>query len=87
MLDPKPNEILPGIQIYMCGVKKGSWSNAEITMHWLAKIWGVNNRQRRLLVWDTFRGHTTREVKERVREHFNSDLLLIPLVVQAKYSQ
>ena len=62
----------------MCGAKRGSWSNAEITMYWLAKIWGVNNRQRQLLVWDTLRGHTTKEVKQKVRGHFNSDLVFVP---------
>ena len=75
---PKPQDIPFGISVYMCGAKKGSWSNADIMKYWLAKIWGVNNRQRRLLVWDTFRGHTTEDVKQQVRGHFNTDLIFIP---------
>lgn len=75
---PKPHEVPTGIAIYMCGAGKGSWSTAEITQVWLAKIWGVNNKQRRLLVWDTFRGHTTEEVKAKVRGQYNSDLLFVP---------
>lgn len=75
---PKDHDIPAGIVVYMCGSGKGSWSNAEVTMYWLAKIWGVNNRKRRLLVWDTFRGHTTDQVKDKVRGYFNSDLVFIP---------
>ena len=41
---PQPYEIPAGIVVYMCGAKRESWSNAEITMYWLAKIWGVNNK-------------------------------------------
>ena len=74
---PKPNDIPYGIVTYMCGAGKGSWSNAEITKYWLAKIWGVNNRKRRLLVWDIFRGHTTDGVEDKVRDHFNSDLVFV----------
>ena len=62
----------------MCGAGKGSWCNADITKYWLAKIWGINNRERRLLVLDTFRGHTTNEVKGKVRGHFNTVLIFVP---------
>ena len=29
-------------------------------------------------MWDTFRGHTTKDVKQQVRGHFNTDLIFIP---------
>ena len=74
----KPHDIPVGICVYMCGSGKGSWSNAEITMYWLAKMWGVNNRHIRLLVMDTFKGHTTPHVKEKVRGYFNTNLVFIP---------
>ena len=61
----------------MCGTGR-SWSNEDITITWLNRIWGRNNQQRRLLVWDTFRGHTTNKVKELLRGEFNTDVVHIP---------
>ena len=84
---PKPQDIPFGISVYMCGAKKGSWSNADITKYWLTKIWGVNNRQRRLLVWDTFRGHTTEDVKQPVRDTSTLIWYSSPQVALAKYNQ
>ena len=52
---PPQGTVPPGILIHMCGTGK-SWSNAEITKHWLTRVWGRRASERRLLVWDTFRG-------------------------------
>lgn len=45
---------------------------------WLNKLWGVNNQHRRMLVWDSFRGHLTESVKCQVRTVHNTDLCVIP---------
>jgi hypothetical protein len=52
---PKREDVPHGILIHMCGSRK-SWSNAEITKIWLNRVWGRNNREKRMLVWDTFTG-------------------------------
>ena len=75
---PPPTASVPaGIAIYMCGTGK-SWANEDVINYWLAKIWGRNNTRRRLLVWDSFKGHITDNIKQKVREVFNSDLAVIP---------
>lgn len=75
---PKRDEIPAGIQIIMCGAGKKSWANEESIMYWLSKLYGVNNRRRRLLVWDAFRAHITSKVKGLVRQRYNSDMAVIP---------
>lgn len=53
---PPKQDIIPrGVVIHMCGAGR-SWSNAVITKLWLNRVWGRNNQERRLLVWDTFTG-------------------------------
>jgi hypothetical protein len=61
----------------MCGTNK-SWSNAEITKIWLNRVWGRQKSHRRLLAWDTFRGHCTPDVKAAAREKHNTDIVYIP---------
>ena len=62
---PPPSTDIPtGIAIYMCGTGK-SWANEDVIPHWLAKIWGRQNSRRRLLVWDSFRGHIVDPIKKR----------------------
>lgn len=76
---PPPKESVPcGVQIYMCGAGKKSWANEESIKFWLSKLYGVNNRRRRLLVWDAFRGHITSGVKDLVKTRYNSDMAVIP---------
>ena len=75
---PPAKQMIPaGVIIHMCGTGK-SWSNEQITQVWLNRIWGRNNTERRLLVWDTFRGHTTNNIKSLVRNEFNTDMIYIP---------
>ena len=78
---PKPCDI-PLVVVYMFGAKRGS---SQILKSLLA--WEVNNRDRRLLVWDTFRGHTTK--MSRGNSGGTSILIycMFPLVAQAKFSQ
>lgn len=75
---PKKEEIPAGIQVIMCGAGKKSWANEDSIMFWLSKLYGVNNRRRRILVWDAFRAHLTPKVKELVRGRYNSDMAAIP---------
>lgn len=55
-----------------------SWADEESIKFWLKRIWGVNNQRRRLLIWDSFRGHLTPDVKQFLRMKYNSDLAVIP---------
>jgi hypothetical protein len=52
---PPQGTVPHGILIHMCGTGK-SWSNSIITKHWLSRVWSRRPAERRLLVWDTFRG-------------------------------
>ncbi|ELT90523.1 hypothetical protein CAPTEDRAFT_150149 [Capitella teleta] len=74
---PPSGTVPAGLLIHMCGDGK-SVSNDNITRIWLTRVWGRRNDRRRLLVWDTFRGHCTADVKEDVRQKFNSDIVYIP---------
>ena len=74
---PVKHDIPRGVIIYMCGTGK-SWANEESTVVYMNRIWGRNNRERRLMVWDTFRGHGTDQVKSLMRKKFNTDVIYIP---------
>ncbi len=74
---PKAHDIPPGVIIHMCGPNR-SWSNEEIHKIWIARIWGRNRSQRRLMVWDSFKAHITDDNKELMRTEYNSDLAVIP---------
>ena len=75
---PAQGTVPPGILIHMCGTGK-SWSNAPITKIWLTRVWGRRSgNHRRLLVWDTFRGHCQEEVQSFVRNELNTDTIYIP---------
>ena len=74
---PPQQDVPPGVVIYMCGTGK-SWANEDSTVVYLNLIWGRNNSERRLKVWNTFRSHTTEKIKKLVRGEFNTDLVLIP---------
>lgn len=52
------------IIVYMCGTGQKSWANEQSILFWLNKIWGRNNQQRRMIVWDAFREHVTPKGKE-----------------------
>ena len=55
-----------------------SWANEGTTIEWLKPIWGRYVTSRRLLVWDTFRGHMTPAVKDKLRTTHNTDIAYIP---------
>jgi len=75
---PKKKEIPASVQIIMCGSGKTSWANEDSIMSWLGKLYEVNNRRRRLLVWDAFRAHITPKVKDAVKTKHNADMTVIP---------
>jgi len=75
---PKKEEIPAGVQIIICGSGKKSWVNKDSIMFWLGKLYGVNNRRRRLFVWDAFRAHIKPKVKDAVKTKHNSDMAVIP---------
>ena len=72
------HDIPSGIIVYMCGAGQKSWADETSIKFWLQKLWGMNNRRRRLLVWDAFRGHITSSVKEVVKSLYNTDMCVIP---------
>lgn len=76
---PLPKTDIPnGIVVHMCGSGKKSWADETTISIWLKTIWGRNNTDKRLLVWDTFRGHLTEKVKDVARKKCNTDLAYIP---------
>lgn len=72
---PKDIDIPAGIIVKMT---PQAWANADVIKYWLRTVWRRNNLQKRLLVWDAFSGHTTRPVKDEVRQIYNSDMAVIP---------
>ena len=76
---PLPKADIPyGIHVHMCGSGKKSWADENVIQIWARTIWGRNNMEKRLLVWDTFRGHMTEKVKDVVRKTCNTDMAYIP---------
>lgn len=75
---PKKDDIPSGIQVIMCGAGKKSWANVESIKFWLQTLLGINNRRRRLLVWDSFKAHITPEIKDLVKTKYNTDMAVIP---------
>ena len=75
---PAKLDVPSGIVIYMCGAGQKSWANEESIKFWLQKLYGVNNQNRRMLVWDAFRAHITAPVKALVKTTYNSDMCCIP---------
>lgn len=74
-----PKKDIPsGITVYMCGARKKSWADETSIKFWLSKLYGINNRRRRLLIWDAFHAHITDNVKNSVKTLYNSDLCVIP---------
>ena len=72
---PHDIDIPAGIVVVMA---PKSWANEEIKLKWLRLVWRRDNQQRRLLVWDAFRAHTTDRTKATVRDVYNSDMAVIP---------
>ena len=72
---PRDVDIPAGIVVVMA---PKSWANEEIMLKWLRLVWRRDNQQRRLLVWDAFRAHTTDRTKATVRDVYNSDMAVIP---------
>lgn len=70
-----PKEIPTGIIVQMT---PKSWANEDIIETWLRRVWRRNTQEKRLLVWDAFRGHTTRGIKAQVKNQYNSHMALIP---------
>ena len=62
----------------MFGSRVKSWTNEGTTIKWLKRIWGRHVTTRPLLVWDTFRGHMTPAVKDKLRTTHNIDIAYIP---------
>ena len=74
---PPKQDVPPGVIIYMCGTGK-SWVNETSTVVYLNQVWGRNNTNRRLMVWDIFRGHCTDREKTLMWGEFNTDVVFIP---------
>ena len=70
-----PKDIPIGIKIEMT---PGSWASEPVILKWLKNVYHKNNSTRRMLVWDSFRAHTTKTVKEAVAMEYNSDMVVIP---------
>ena len=66
-------ENITGVVVEM---QENVWMTEELTLRWLRMLWGgtAATRDRRLLIWDVFRAHTTDCVKVCAQEVCNSDL-------------
>ena len=53
-----------------------SWANEDIILSWLNLVWR-RSTEKRLLIWDTFRGHITPKVKDQVKNTFTLDKAVI----------
>ena len=72
----------------MCGSGQKSWANEEIIKFWLKKLWGVNNMNRHILVWDSFRAQLLDLVKKMVPTTNSTDMCVSYLVdVHIGYNQ
>jgi hypothetical protein len=74
-----PKEKLPpGILVR---VQEKGWMTEELYMDWLKTVWfrrpGALLRHRSMLVIDSFRGHLTEKVKEKLRQE-KCDMVVIP---------
>lgn len=74
-----PKEKLPSGVVVVCQEK--GWMTDQLMLEWLEKIWnrrpGAMLRQRGMLTLDSFRGHLTEAVKNKIKD-LNTDLVVIP---------
>ena len=65
--------IPPGVVMKL---QQKGWNDASLTLVWIHKVFlRYTKRQHALLVWDTFTGHTTEQVAEKLR---NVTVAVIP---------
>eukprot|EP00731_Ephydatia_muelleri_P017252 Em0010g350a len=67
-----PNE-LKGIIVKL---SSNGWMNEELTLQWMDEVWGTSQEQR-ILIWDSYRCHTTDPVEDAVLES-NSVSVIVP---------
>ena len=71
-----PKDVPNGVIVVM---SRNGWNNEEITKLWLEKCWGrLRNSLSRMLVWDSFKSHVMASIREKVKNHYNSHMVLIP---------
>lgn len=71
----RPQRIPSGIVVYMT---PNAWANEEVVKAWLWLVYGRDNQQRRLLVWDALSAHRVPAVKQLLAQEYNSDVAKIP---------
>lgn len=75
-----PKETLPPGIIFR--VQEKGWMTEDLVLDWLRVVWarrpGCLKSPRSMLVLDAFRGHLTTRVKSYLKNHTNSDLVIIP---------
>ena len=54
-----------------------AWADKDAMVFWLRNVWRQSST-RRLLVWDSFSGHKTKNVKQLLMTRYNSDIVIIP---------
>ena len=71
-----PKNIVNGVVVAM---SRNGWNNEEITKVWLEKCWGrLRNSLPPMLVWDSFKSHVMASIRESVRSHYNTHMVVIP---------
>lgn len=54
-----------------------AWANEAVIEQWLKLVWRRQST-RRLLVWDAFSAHRTKNIKEKLSIQYNTDMAVIP---------
>ena len=49
------------------GMSENGWMQSDMTQLWIKQCWGTFSFARRMLVWDSFRGHLTEDVKKTLK--------------------
>lgn len=71
-----PKYVPSGIVVAM---SKNGWNNEEITKLWLEKCWGrLRNHLPRMLAWDSFKSHVMSAIRTRVKDFYNTHMVVIP---------
>ena len=65
----------PGVVVT---VQQKAWNDSALTKLWIQKILSrYTKKQHALLLWDTFSGHMTEEVKEELQKN-NISVIAVP---------
>ena len=74
----RPIAELKKVSGVVVALSRNGWMNESLTEDWLRRCWGTLNFGRRLLVWDAYKCHSTKGIRNVVSKATNSDVTIIP---------